>query len=665
MYRVVLRFLGGGALLALALAAPLWAQESTPSRLDTMVVTASRVEESLREVSSNITVITREEIDSRSASVLEDLLPSFGINVKKNPGTLSTVQIRGFATDAHGNDLGSHVLVLLNGRRLGTGNAAMISLVNAERIEIIRGPAAVQYGAASMGGVINVITKRAVNEPFHARVSAKAGSFAFREYEANFSGSAANFDFAAGVNYESQNSFKTGLKRVYLNSDYENYAAAFDVGRNFWETHRVGLTFNYYNAPDSGSPGTFNVNPSAANRVNRTKKSNVSLGLDYDGGTQDGRWDWLLRYSVAKDKRLYDNPLTPLTTSVYKVDARTGQAQLSFKGGLYDLTGGVDYLHYDLYSNAVAQAGHGSIYKDMALFAIGKLRLWDGRVILTAGGRQDFFSYDSKEQDAISQKINHFSPSLGVAYLPFDFLKIRAHYAQAFAMPTDSQISGDFWVSATSHYVPSPNLEPETSDVYEIGVDYLGKYTDMGLTYFFITSKKYISYQPAGTVAGVNLTRAMNLDRAYRGGVEFSLSSDIARMFGQDFTFKPSVSLTHFFKSRQRNTPTSAYTPVTGIPETTITYGIYFNAPKIGLMANLSIGHYGRERQATATGTTNHDPYNVTDLVVEKRIFDFAAKGQLKARLEINNFTNEEYATQSSNYQMPGRTVHMGLVYDY
>jgi len=142
-----------------------------------LTITASRIPESRSGVSANLSVIDREEIDRSGADSVGDLIAEKGIgHVHKYPGGSNTsIGIRGFRTDTHGNDLQGHVLVLLDGRRAGTGNLAKIMTVNVERIEIIRGPGAVQYGSGGMGGVVNIITRQGRSDS--AFVEAGGGSF--------------------------------------------------------------------------------------------------------------------------------------------------------------------------------------------------------------------------------------------------------------------------------------------------------------------------------------------------------------------------------------------------------------------------------------------------------------------------------------------------------
>ncbi|MBM1003835.1 MAG: TonB-dependent receptor, partial [Desulfofustis sp. PB-SRB1] len=149
------------SLLAVCTPAAAQQDDAPPTMMDEVVVTESRIEERKRDVSANITTITREDIEQSASRDLGSLLAERGLgHVQKYPGSLTSIGVRGFRTDSHGNDLQGKVLILLDGRRAGTGNATKILTENIERVEVIRGPGSVQYGSAGIGGVINVITRK-------------------------------------------------------------------------------------------------------------------------------------------------------------------------------------------------------------------------------------------------------------------------------------------------------------------------------------------------------------------------------------------------------------------------------------------------------------------------------------------------------------------------
>ena len=142
----------------LILAVPVSAQEEVMD-LEEVVVTASRYEESIMETPVSIEVIDQEEIEESNAQNIAELLDTYtGVYIKDNGSQVGTksVKIRGASSD--------QVLVLLDGipyndPHNGGLDLSIISADNIEKIEIIKGPASVIYGANAMGGVVNIITK--------------------------------------------------------------------------------------------------------------------------------------------------------------------------------------------------------------------------------------------------------------------------------------------------------------------------------------------------------------------------------------------------------------------------------------------------------------------------------------------------------------------------
>ncbi len=193
-----------------ALPVPIFAWEGSNSiTMEEVVVTAGRVKEKKKEITTNITIINAEEIKSSSAKDLGELLTEKAIgHSHRYPGALNSVGIRGFRTETHGNDLEGRVLILVNGRRAGTGNTAKISTKNIERVEIIRGPASVQYGSAAMGGVINVITKQGKDKPA-VFVEGTLGSFGYKERSAGGSGKYKLFDLFGSFTSNSKDDYNT------------------------------------------------------------------------------------------------------------------------------------------------------------------------------------------------------------------------------------------------------------------------------------------------------------------------------------------------------------------------------------------------------------------------------------------------------------------------
>lgn len=115
-------------------------------------------------------VITKQQIESQAASNLQDLF-THQLNVRINnndPSTGSSLSLQGIG--------GENVKILIDGvpvigRLYNNINISQLNLNNAERVEVIKGPASVLYGTNALGGVINIITDASTNPPFKTGVN--------------------------------------------------------------------------------------------------------------------------------------------------------------------------------------------------------------------------------------------------------------------------------------------------------------------------------------------------------------------------------------------------------------------------------------------------------------------------------------------------------------
>jgi len=128
------------------------------------VTTASRSEARIESTAAAVAVVTRDDIRRSGATTIADaLLLADGVNVSRfNNGTWA-ITSRGFNQNA-----ANKLLVMVDGRTeyspLFTGvfwNTLDYVLEDIERIEVIRGPGAVLWGANAVNGVVNIITRSA------------------------------------------------------------------------------------------------------------------------------------------------------------------------------------------------------------------------------------------------------------------------------------------------------------------------------------------------------------------------------------------------------------------------------------------------------------------------------------------------------------------------
>ncbi len=156
--------------------APAAAQSGT---LPEIVVTPYNTPALLAQTGASITVIPGERIAQAGGGSLSQVLRSVpGVNVIESggPGGTAEVRLRGAET--------GHTLVLIDGVRVNDFATArddfdfsLIAPSEIERIEILRGPQSAIYGSDAIGGVINIITKKAARGKPRSSASVEVGSY--------------------------------------------------------------------------------------------------------------------------------------------------------------------------------------------------------------------------------------------------------------------------------------------------------------------------------------------------------------------------------------------------------------------------------------------------------------------------------------------------------
>ena len=137
---------------------------SGASVFEEIVVTARKREESLEDIPVALTAFTEEDFANLNMGDLYDVgknVPNLFIgNFGNGNQNHTSVFMRGVGTQDHIITVDSAVGLYLDGVYLGRQVGSNLSLSNIERVEVARGPQGTLYGRNSIGGAINVITKK-------------------------------------------------------------------------------------------------------------------------------------------------------------------------------------------------------------------------------------------------------------------------------------------------------------------------------------------------------------------------------------------------------------------------------------------------------------------------------------------------------------------------
>ena len=155
-----------------------FAAEDSPV-FEEIVVTAQRREQSIYEVPVAISAFTGEGMEARGISNLVDIgkyVPNLNVtNFSAGQTSSANAFIRGIGLQDHLITTDPGVSVYMDGVYLGRQVGQNWSLSNIDRVEVLRGPQGTLYGRNSIGGAINIISRKPGEEDM-SRISVKAGS---------------------------------------------------------------------------------------------------------------------------------------------------------------------------------------------------------------------------------------------------------------------------------------------------------------------------------------------------------------------------------------------------------------------------------------------------------------------------------------------------------
>lgn len=242
---------------------------------------ATRTDTPLIETPQSAQSITRQALEDAGAQNLADAYDYLaGISRDNTQGGLQGDEYlaRGFETDN----------VLFNGNR--TSSASTLDTANVERVEALRGPTAALFGKADPGGLVNVITKQPLSDPFYEiDVSGSAGlggdGDRLRQGRTTFDlggplseDGQLRYRFNGAVEYERSYRQDVDERLLFL-------APVFDY--SFDEKTAVNVEFAYQHREDTFDRGVFFVNDELILPVdfNLAEGNTGQIDKDYASGT--------------------------------------------------------------------------------------------------------------------------------------------------------------------------------------------------------------------------------------------------------------------------------------------------------------------------------------------------------------------------------------------
>lgn len=179
------------------------------------VSSPTRLPAPVRDIPQSVEVITRKLMDDQKAVRIQDVIRNVsGAFVSSTVGgRQENINLRGFASGQN---------IFKNGFRddITFGNKVFRETANLQRIEVLKGPASFLYGRSDPSGIINLITKKPLSEPYYAG-ELIVGSYNLYRPTIDLTGplnESKTASYRVNGAYESAGSFRQGVKsdRIFL-----------------------------------------------------------------------------------------------------------------------------------------------------------------------------------------------------------------------------------------------------------------------------------------------------------------------------------------------------------------------------------------------------------------------------------------------------------------
>lgn len=542
-----------------ALTIPCFLAAAEPG-LDTTVITAMRRESDLLDSPVALSIIGREDIERRPAATIADLMrhqPGVMIADNSIPG-LQRFRIRG--------EEARRSLVLIDGQPVSDhstfGSPLFIDPSFIHRIELVRGPHSTLYGSQAAGGVVNIITHSEPIDGFEGSIGA-AYDTGNRGYRANLAAAVGNgaWYFKAATGYSRNHDRRTpGGRLDDTSSEWDSHML--QIG---WANDRHAFRFSYdrHNLSSEAHTARGQVDGFILSRFqldlparDREKFAVFYEGKDLLPGLNKLRVD-AYRQSVDRNLTLdiagVIPPPFPPPPTIYSyfnddfdtIDTTGVNLQTDWSlGTCHTLIAGVSYTNDDL-DKSVTRTGFtrkGPVFtpvnttiktraelETLALFIQDTWKPND-RWQINAGLRNYNAKSRLKKTNDPSLAIgsdhdSHTIGSLSLVYKPTDQLALRASWAQGYVYPTLLHLHTGSLFGQGNLTHPNPDLDPETSNNFEIGLRYQSDGFTADFAVFHNRAKDYITTVPSVAFPGDN-TYA-NLEAATTTGVELGLTAGL------------------------------------------------------------------------------------------------------------------------------------------
>jgi len=590
-------------------------------QLETITVSsATKVEQSIQDVTSNIEVLTSFDLQARQVTTVAQALELIsGVNFSSNGGLGSTTSIflRGM-----GNN---RTLVLLNGIKLqdpsstSGANIAHLMINDIERIELIKGAQSGIWGADATAGVVNIITKKP-KLGTNGSIGIEYGSFNTKKIHGNLTHKEEKFDLSLSAQKIDSDGFSSQAPKgedldKYEDDSYKN--TNIQVGGNYFINELSSLGFKYSKTDAQKEYDSF------GDPNNDIMKSDIENDL----------------YTVFYNQKIgkHNLKLKLEKSKFQREEIGTTFGVKEFEGGSNNLEISDNFQYLE---NSFIVLGAGLSKDDVTYVPVfgskENKENKDNYFYLTNSNKfNNTVITQSLRYDKYNNFDNKFTGKLGIKHNFSNEFYISSNYGTAYNVPNIVQELNP-WGDI------NPNLNPENS----YSTDFNLGYKDFKLTYFYQKVDDLIEwYDPDGW--GGNPAIYKNLDgKSTFKGLELEYKKELLKNTLVSFNYTR-------LSAKNKNGEHLKRRPVQ-----TFKFGIdNYSIDKlhIGVYGEYIGARYERDnKQGVQTGK-----YTIANIVVN---YDYSKA--LNFYTKIDNLTDKSYQV-ADGYATSPRAFYAGIEYNF
>jgi vitamin B12 transporter len=445
-------------ILAAARANSAIAQEKDTTHLGTVIVSASKVPRPASTLTQAVTVLSGEDLRARGVTRVTDALrevPGAMLVQSGSFGSLTSLFLRGGES--------RYTKVLIDGVAVnadgGFFDFSHLTTDNIDRIEIVRGPASVLYGADAVTGIVQIFTRQGSGDS-RASLGVRGGTYRSLDVDGDVSGGSPSGEYSLAAAHHSTNGI------LPFNNQYRNGTLSGAVSVGNAATGQAKLSARY-TAAEFHYPTDFNGQPVDSNSY-RTQHR-LTVGLDA-GRNLSGFAQARFLAGTNEVSDLTQDIAIPFAGTVPEHSAfkslgyrRNAEARLSFfLPTNATVTAGANYeVEHEKSSTGSGPVGGATTETDSFNASRHSVAYYSELL----GNPDERFSYTlSGRVDDNSDYRRFATYRLGGNAEIIPGVRLRASLSTAFNAPAFNELR------PTLFTVGSPNLRPERSRSAEVGL---------------------------------------------------------------------------------------------------------------------------------------------------------------------------------------------------